>query len=243
MIFTYKERGLAGYLTDRNVTVIGAGIGGLTAALAFARYGAKVSIHERAAAFGDVGAGIQISPNAGTVLDALGLSSEIDGVSVRAEAVVLQNDANRPVARLDLLHQRPDATFRFLHRARLIDILASAAAKAGVDIHLASQIDAPSHADLVVAADGLHSTHRTNLNGTSVPFFTGQTAWRALIPDERGSQPIAQVFMGVGRHLVSYPLANGLRNIVAVLETRDWVAEGWSMPGDVEAMRLSLIHI
>ena len=78
---------------------------------------------------------------------------------------------------------------------------------------------------------------RAALNGAETPFFTGQAAWRALIPLESGAQPGAQVFMGAGRHLVSYPLAGGLRNIVAVEERRSWTAEGWSLPGDPAELR------
>ena len=78
---------------------------------------------------------------------------------------------------------------------------------------------------LTIAADGLRSTHRAALNGQQVPFFTGQTAWRALIPDPGGA-PVAQVFMAARRHLVSYPLPGGLRNIVAVEERPDWQDEG-----------------
>ncbi|WP_189654643.1 Rossmann-fold NAD(P)-binding domain-containing protein [Paracoccus mutanolyticus] len=72
---------------------------------------------------------------------------------------------------------------------------------------------------------------RPLLNGPEIPFFTGQTAWRAVIPAEPGAQPAAQVFMGPGRHLVSYPVGQGMRNIVAVVERPDWRDEGWSQPG------------
>lgn len=78
----------------------------------------------------------------------------------------------------------------------------------------------------------MKSRLRPLLNGPETPFFTQQTAWRCLIPAETDPAPAAQVFMGPGRHLVSYPLPGGLRNIVAVLERPDWQDEGWSHPGD-----------
>jgi salicylate hydroxylase len=81
--------------------------------------------------------------------------------------------------------------------------------------------------DLLVGADGLKSKMRARVDEASKPFFTGQVAWRALLP-ESGSQPVVEVHMGPGRHLVSYPLAGGLRNIVAVEERSNWAEEGWS---------------
>jgi salicylate hydroxylase len=75
------------------------------------------------------------------------------------------------------------------------------------------------------------------LNGQQVPFFTGQTAWRAIIPDIPSRSATAQVFMGAGQHLVSYPLAHGQRNIVAVVERREWQDEGWSLPDDPDNLR------
>jgi salicylate hydroxylase len=92
-------------------------------------------------------------------------------------------------------------------------------------------------APLVIGADGLHSVLRPVLNGPAAPFFTGQVAWRATIPGD-GAEPVVQVFMGPGRHLVSYPLRGGrLRNLVAVEERRSWVAESWSQTDDPEALR------
>jgi salicylate hydroxylase len=86
-------------------------------------------------------------------------------------------------------------------------------------------------ADLLVGADGLHSVLRPDLNGVEQPFFTGQVAWRALIPGNPTDPADAQVFMGPGRHLVSYPLRDGtLRNIVAVEERKAWADEGWNHP-------------
>ncbi|AXC50463.1 monooxygenase [Paracoccus suum] len=225
-------------LTGRRVTIIGAGIAGLSAALALARAGADVTVHERAGALREVGAGIQISPNAGRALDALGLSAGLDRISHPSEAVVLRESGGRQVARLNFARHRPEAIFRFVHRARLVELLESAARAAGAAIHLGSPLtEPPADAELVVGADGLHSAQRAAMNGPEVPFFTGQTAWRALIATEAEPSPVAQVFMGPGRHLVSYPLGKGLRNIVAVLETPEWTAEGWSQPGDPDDLR------
>ncbi|MFN3525578.1 MAG: FAD-dependent monooxygenase [Paracoccus sp. (in: a-proteobacteria)] len=226
-----------GALAGRPVTVVGGGIGGVTAALAMARRGARVTVLERALQPSEMGAGLQLSPNGMRVLTALGLETAIDGLSLPSTGARLFDHRARPVLHLDMARHRPGAAFRVIHRARLLDCLCDAARAAGVTLHFGRHITTPPDAPLVVGADGLHSQMRAALNGREVPFFTGQTAWRALIPDDGTSPTEAQVFMGPGRHLVSYRLAGGLRNIVAVIERRDWQDEGWSHPGDPADLR------
>ena len=224
-------------LAHRPVTIIGAGIGGLTAALALAQRGARVRVRERAGALREVGAGIQLSPNAMRVLAALGLREAVLAASAPNPAVALNDATGARVIRLDVARFRPGDDFRTIHRARLVDLLADSARAAGVQITLNDPVETLPDAPLLIGADGLHSRTRTALNGQETPFFTGLTAWRALIPAERDAEPGAQVFMGPGRHLVSYPLACGLRNIVAVIERPDWTAEGWSQPDDPQNLR------
>lgn len=225
-------------LQGRPVAIIGAGVAGLTAALALAQRGADVTVHERAGSFREVGAGLQISPNAGRVLDALGLGRDFDAISLRTERTELRDEAGRGVAALDLVRHRPDAPFRVVHRARLVEMLEAAARRSGVTIRLGEEVTVPPPgAALTIGADGLHSAQRAALLGAKMPYYTGQSAWRALIRAEPDAAPVVQVFMGPGRHLVSYPLLGGLRNIVAVLETPEWTAESWTQVGDPSAMR------
>ncbi|MFT4012866.1 MAG: FAD-dependent oxidoreductase [Paracoccus sp. (in: a-proteobacteria)] len=224
-------------LTGLSVAVIGGGIAGLTAATALAQRGAGVTVLERAPALQEVGAGIQISPNAMRVLDALGLGSRFQAISARSQRVELLDSLGRLIARLDLARFRPEDRFCMIHRARLVELLADAARQAGARLIFGQNVTDLPQADLVIGADGVKSRIRPLLNGTETPFFTGQTAWRALIPVEADPQPMAQIFMGPGRHLVSYPLSGGLRNLVAVLERPDWQDEGWSRPGDPQDLR------
>lgn len=219
--------------TDLRVAVAGGGIAGLTAALALAQRGAVVTVHEQAKALREVGAGLQLSPNAGRVLAALGV--DLDPVSVVSQGVILNDQWGRRVASLPFGRGRDGVPFRLIHRGALLATLARAAVAAGVTIRTGLRLTEPE-GDLTLGADGLHSVFRQRLNGTVAPFFTGQTAWRALIPDAAGD-PVAQVFMGPRRHLVSYPLAHGKRNLVAVLERPDWQAEGWSHPDDPSNLR------
>ena len=227
----------ASALSQRPVTVIGAGLGGLTAALALAQRGAEVTVIERAPALTEVGAGIQLSPNAVRVLDALGLGEALRDVSAPNPTVTLRDARAGEVLRMDMARLRPGAAFRTIHRARAIELLAAAAHAAGVTIRLGEPVETLPEVPLLIGADGLHSRVRAALNGPETPFFTGQAAWRALIPLEPDPAPGAQVFMGPGRHLVSYPLAHGLRNIVAVEERQAWTAEGWAQADDPANLR------
>ena len=244
-------------MQGREITVLGAGVAGLATALALARKGASVTVLEQADAIREVGAGLQISPNAAVVLRALGLGQGLDALNARAMAVELRDGlTGEAVLTMDLARLRPDQGYHFLHRADLIDLLAGAARAAGVQIRLLQRIEtvdlsgprprlvtalgAEFAPDILIGADGLHSPTRAALNGPAKPFFTHQVAWRALIPATPGDAIVAEVHMGPGRHVVSYPLRGGsLRNIVAVEERSKWVEEGWSLRDDPMEMRLA----
>lgn len=243
-------------LKDRKVTVLGAGVAGLAVARAFALRGAEVTVLEQADAIREVGAGLQVSPNGAAVLKALGLGEALEAASLRARAVELRDGlSGGVVTRLEVGRLRPEQGYHFLHRADLIGLLLKGAEEAGVHLRLLSRVaevdlagEAPilrmeaggeEVAGLLIGADGLHSPTRAALNGRVAPFFTGQVAWRALIPGD-GADEVAEVHMGPGRHVVSYPLRGGqLRNIVAVEERRRWAEEGWNLRDDPMELRLA----
>lgn len=240
-------------MNSARVTVIGGGIGGLAAAVALARLGAEVLVCEQAAEISEVGAGLQISPNGGAVLSALGLQDRLNQASMLAESVCLRDyRAGQQVLRIGLEKSKP---YRFFHRADLIGLLERAAHEAGVTIKTGCSVkkvvDDPGgpvavhlatedvfYTDIAIGADGVKSVVRPYLNGPEVPFFTQHAAWRCLVPLDRSVPNVATVHMAPGRHVVTYPLRQGsVMNVVAVQEQQEWVEETWNQEGDPATMR------
>ncbi|WP_394358483.1 FAD-dependent monooxygenase [Halocynthiibacter halioticoli] len=241
-------------LIGQKIHILGAGIGGLSAALALALRGAQVTVFEQAEVVKEVGAGIQVSPNGYAVLKALGVAEAVEARSPRARSMrLIDGEAGGTVFRMGLEPQDGERPYLFVHRADLIEVLAEAARAAGVQIKLLHHIEnvsfqdgqpvvrtaqgAEAHPEILIGADGLHSKVRAALNGEAKPFFTRQVAWRAIVPTQ-DADPVAKVYMGDRRHLVTYPLRDRNQlNLVAVQETANWADEGWSHEDDPDNLR------
>ena len=243
----------------RTALISGAGVGGLTAALALARRGWSVRVLERAEAFGEVGAGIQQSPNAMRVHQALGTAGALRAVSFAPEAATIRDGrTGRALVRVPLgapAEARYGAPYLHCHRADLHGVLAAACEAAGVTVETGAVVtgyepgalltaDGARGADLIVGADGARSVIRAQM-GAPAPHYTGDAAWRALVPREAlphgflgGTLPTETVsWTGPGRHVVTYAVREGtLVNLVAVTE-RGWTEEGWSVAGQPEELR------
>ena len=230
------------------IAVVGGGIGGLAAAAALAARGHGVTVHERAAALEEVGAGLQVGPNGVKVLRALGAAEAVLARAARPAAVEMRDGlTGRGIARVALgaeAEARHGAPYVQVHRADLLGALAAAAERAGARLALGSEAGpaAPPGADVIVAADGVRSGFRGALVPGAAPAFTGQVAWRALVPAAR--VPAApdpsrtHLFLGPGRHLVLYPLRGGtLWNVVAAADSAEWAAEGWRHAADPAHLR------
>ena len=229
-------------MTRRRVTIAGGGIAGLAAAAALARRGHAVTLAERAPALREEGAGLQISPNGFAVLDAIGAGDATRARAIRTRAVrLIDGLSGREVLTLDLARHAPDLDFLLMHRGDLLGVLASVARAEGVVIETRRAVAPPTDGaalpgdDLLIGADGIGSAVR-QVVAPGAPTFTGQVAWRALVPDEAGGD-VVEVHMGPRRHLVTYPLPGDLRNIVAVEERDTWTAEGWHHPGEAQDLR------
>lgn len=238
-------------LVGLDCLVLGGGVAGLATARALALRGARVRLWEQAGEIAEAGAGLQISPNAGRVLEALGLGAPFAAVSDRSRGVRMRaGRSGRQVAWIGYGAAR--GRFANVHRADLVAVLEAGAREAGVEITLGqravevfpdegrvvAQDGGETRAALIVGADGLRSVVRRALLGAQEPAFTHQVAWRALITPQRPEPPEAQLFLGAGCHLVAYPLRGGtLLNLVACEDTEEWAEEGWQVAGDAGALR------
>ncbi len=225
------------------ITVAGGGIAGLSVAAALAGRGHAVRVAERAEAIREVGAGIQVSPNGFRVMEALGLGDQLADRAVRIVRVrLIDGPSARDVLTLDLAGQESMPWFA-VHRADLIEVLRAGAEQAGAVVETGVDIAPPPEGqplegdDLLIGADGLKSAVRARVDDASKPFFTRQVAWRAVLRDEDDRTPEVRVYMGPGRHLVTYPLTGNRRNVVAVEERTGWAEEGWSHSDDPANLR------
>ena len=242
------------------IAIVGAGLGGLTAALALIRRGFEVQVFEQAAELTEVGAGLQLSANATRVLFDLGLEQALMAEAVvPREKVIRLWDTGQAWKAFDTgqvsveLYGFPYIT---LHRHDLQRVLTSAIRAAQPDaivlgarlvdldqddrgVALGFEDGRSARADLAVGADGVHSQVRRRLFGPDAPRFTGVVAWRGVIPSERLPphlrEPLSVTWIGPGGHVVHYPLRRGeLVNYVSVVERADWQVESWSVQGTVQ---------
>ena len=239
------------------ILISGAGIGGLTAALALAREGHSVEIFEQAKTLGEIGAGVTLAPNAMRVFGHLGLGPAIEAAGVEPHMQRVQHwaDGRQLLAfeRGASVRRAYGAAYIYIHRADLHQILQDAAEATGrIQVHLGKKtVTAASddesialcfadgtraQGDIAVAACGIKSTLR-DLVLADRPIFSGHVAWRALVPvDGPVLTDLASfpgIHIGPGRMIARYPVRDGqLLNLVFFARCNDWLEEGWTIPAD-----------
>lgn len=229
--------------------IAGAGVGGLSTALALSQAGIEVKLYERSSALHEVGAGLQIAPNATRILSALGVLEAVQAVAMRPESIcVLRGLDDQLLARMPVgdAERRWGAPYLTIHRADLQRVLAQAVQRRpNVNLELGSAVVAVAadndgagiglrrrstltedHADLLIGADGLYSRVREHfrLGDADNPVFTGYVAFRATADgnsvDSRWLRKQVSLFLGASAHLILYPLRLGSAlNIVAVIRS------------------------
>ncbi len=246
--------------------IVGGGIGGLSAALACSRAGWDVRLYEQASQLSEMGAGIQLGPNVTRIVRDWGLGDALARVATLPEQIEVRDGLDGTLlASLRLgadFSSRYGAPYVTVHRADLQLVLLSAARRAGADLTLSSaatqvragpdavRLDLPGgnevKGDVLVGADGLWSTLRSQAWGDGPPAFTGHLAYRAVtyqrdLPKLLRSNNVT-VWLGPRLHVVTYPLrAGGQLNVVALVEgqvreghaARDW-SQG-AAAGDLQA--------
>ncbi len=236
--------------------IAGAGIGGLSCAIALARAGWQVQVFEQAGSLSEIGAGLQLGPNATRILGHWGLLPSLRACAFEPVALCARDWRSGAVLNRSTLGGAGGAPYLQIHRAdlqaalrRAIDVLP------GVQLLLDHAVDGvePDTAtlssagriytgDLVIGADGIRSSVRELLFADPATEYTGQSAWRLMLPASRLPEglipPEASLWMGPGRHLVHYFVRGGqLVNVVGVVERPAWSTASWTQAGDFAEMQ------
>ncbi|HFC04218.1 MAG TPA: hypothetical protein ENJ55_00815 [Rhizobiales bacterium] len=239
------------------IGIIGGGIAGLASAIAFSKIGQEVTLYEKADEFGEVGAGLQIGPNAVSALRQLGVFDALEPLTVSPQSIrIMDGLTGKQLSVLPLgksFEQSFGQPYRVVHRADLLSALVTKARQcSSVDIQLAhslTRLDITDHEigcqfnnnkqashPFLVGADGFRSVVRRSVLNDGPPIFTGHSLYRALIPlDQAPDLPNigdVHLWMYPGGHVVHYPVSSGKNlNIVAASE-QDWENRDWSTPAE-----------
>jgi 2-polyprenyl-6-methoxyphenol hydroxylase-like FAD-dependent oxidoreductase len=239
------------------VLIAGGGIGGITAMLALRQRGIDVQLFEQAAAFRQVGAGLQVSSNAARILLKLGLGEALKRVATYPEGRDYRGWDTGERLYYTPLGQKAEAHFGApyyaAHRAELLDVLLSGLGERGcrlgsrvtrVDqdqggVSLTLADGSAAQGDILIGADGIHSTVRAQLFGKELPRYTGNVAWRGLVPAERIAHldlgSVVGVWMGPNRSIVQYYVSAGKTfNWIGISRSSQPAQESWLAEGRAE---------
>ena len=244
-------------MTKKPVLIVGGGIGGLTLSLCLSKQGVASRVFERRPEFSETGAGIQLSPNCMRVYDYLGIVDLIRTFSCEPDCVrFLDGKQNRILSTIQLgasLAKEYGFPYCNVNRSQLVELLARLASEDDlIELHPGCEVTAfemdgsnvklkavgkEFNGSVLVGADGINSTIRSQIFGSDDAVFTGHVAWRAQVPIKSISSElytdISRVWWGPKKHLVTYPIqSGGTLNCVAVIENKSWASESWHEPGE-----------
>ena len=244
-----------------NVIIVGAGIGGLVSALCLDAKGHKVKIYEQAEILSELGAGIQLSPNATKVLNYLDLFKDLEPYIFEPNSFQFLNFSTGKVITERKLGEAIKKDFNSpnydIHRADLQRVLLNKIKVKNIDIHSNMKVTNVGNnknsafievdgkeiqADLVIGADGIHSKVSDSLFGKKEIIYTGNVAWRMLIPVEELPEnlilPDTTVWLGPNKHFVTYHVNGGKSiNCVCLVEQDGWLNESWSEKGEIGELK------
>jgi len=229
---------------SQKVSIIGAGISGLTAGICLSKKNIPSVIYERNSAISDVSAGINLSPNATNLLQNIGVLEDLISLSHQPSKVVFRNHKGKKISSYKV--NRGDEKYLTLNRKRLISVLYDKYKELGGEVvfnnkveNLKSNgitsIDKSFDAELIFGCDGINSSLRTKKFESVPPFFSGFIAWRSIKESsyafEKNNGEDINFYLGPNSHIVSYPIGEKTYSATCIIKSSQWIEESWVSEG------------
>ena len=229
---------------SQKVSIIGAGISGLTAGICLSKKNIPSVIYERNSAISDVSAGINLSPNATNLLQKIGVLEDLISLSHQPSKVVFRDHEGKKISSYKA--NRGDEKYLTLNRKGLIGLLYDRYKELGGEVIFNNKVedvknsnittkDKSFDAELIFGCDGINSSLRTKKFESVPPLFSGFIAWRSIkefsSPFEKNSGEDINFYLGPNSHIVTYPIGENTYSATCIIKSSDWIKESWVSEG------------
>ena len=226
------------------VSIVGAGISGLTAGICLLKKNIPSVIYERNSAISEVSAGINLSPNATNLLQKIGVLEDLISLGHQPSKVVFRDHKGKKISSYQV--NRDDEKYLTLNRKRLISLLYDKYLEHGGEVIFNNKIedfknndiaskDKSFDAELILGCDGINSSLRTKKFESVPPLFSGFIAWRSIkefsSPFEKKNGEDINFYLGPNSHIVTYPIGENTYSATCIIKSSDWIEESWVLEG------------
>ncbi len=229
---------------SQKVSIIGAGISGLTAGICLLKKNTPSIIYERNSALSDVSAGINLSPNATNLLQKIGVLEDLISLSHQPSKVVFRDHKGKEISSYAV--NKGNEKFLTLNRKKLIELLYDKYIKLGGEVIFNTNVknfeknnffseEKSFETNLIFGCDGINSSLRTEKFNSKSPIFSGFIAWRSIkessSPFEKNNGEDINFYLGPNSHIVTYPIGERTYSATCIVKTSDWIEESWILEG------------
>ena len=226
------------------VSIVGAGISGLTAGICLSKKNIPSVIYERNSAISEVSAGINLSPNATNLLQKIGVLEDLISLSHQPSKVVFRDHKGKKISSYTV--NRGDEKYLTLDRKKLVGVLYDKYLKLGGEVVFNNNIedfknnditfkDKSFDAELILGCDGINSSLRTKKFKSVPPLFSGFIAWRSIkelsSPFEKNNGEDINFYLGPNSHIVTYPIGENTFSATCIIKSSEWIEESWVLEG------------
>ncbi len=229
---------------SQKVSIVGAGISGLTAGICLSKKNIPSVIYERNSAISDVSAGINLSPNATNLLQKIGVLEDLISLSHKPSKVVFRDHKGKKISSYTV--NKGNEKYLTLNRKRLVGVLYDKYLELGGEVVFDNKIedfknnditskDKSLDGELILGCDGINSLLRTKRFKSASPLFSGFIAWRSIkessYPFEKNNGEDINFYLGPNSHIVTYPIGERSYSATCIIKSSDWTEESWILRG------------